>query len=176
MTTSVPQFRIETPLSTVTVPGAQITVTIRTPDKLPVNCAIHADKLVDTLQTIENNMKIVRADRYAPAAHLKMLQSIAATIREHDPKDFTPGAAGVACAALWCILNDPKERESWRKRLGGFLQASKQAYVGLDLRSDGRYVYAMDGKPLLATDMERASTEAEKMTAEAAEKAAKLMN
>lgn len=176
MTTSVPQFRIETPLSTVSVSGARITVTIRTPDKPAVSCSIHAEKLVETLQTIEGNMKIVRADRYQPMAHRKMLQSIAVTIRDNDIKDFAPSAAGVACAALWCLLNDPKERDAWRKRLGSFLQGSKQAYVGLDLRSDGRYVYAMDGQPLLLEDMERASTEAEKMTAEAAEKAAKQLN
>lgn len=176
MTTSVPQFTIETPLSTITVPGAMITVSIRTPDGRTVNCALHAEKVIDTLQTIESNMKIVRNDRYSTAAHNKMKQSIVATIREHKVDDFSPTAAGVACAALWCILNDPRERAEWRKKLGTLLQSTKNAFVGMDLRADGRYVYAIDGKPLLIEEMERATTEAEQMTAAAAEAAAKKFN
>jgi hypothetical protein len=153
VTTSVPQFRIETPLSTVTVPGALITVTVRAPGKPPVSCSLHAEK--------------VRADRYSRTAHVKMQQSIANTVRDHDLTDFTPSAAGVACAALWCLVNDPKERDDWRRKLSAFLHSNKQAFVAFDLRDDGRYVYAIDAQPLLLGDLERAASEAPQMNAEA---------
>ncbi|MGY3581917.1 hypothetical protein ACVIGB_000011 [Bradyrhizobium sp. USDA 4341] len=171
MTPSVPQFRIETPLSTVTIPGALITVAVKAPGKPAVSCTLHAEKLVETLQVIEGNLKIVRADRYARVAHTKMQQSIATTVREQELKDFTPAAAGVACAALWCLLNDPKDRDEWRKKLSAFLQSQKMAFVGFDLREDGRYVYAMDAKPLLLEDMDRAVTDAAQMNAASAERA-----
>jgi hypothetical protein len=161
VTTSVPQFRIETPLSTVTVPGALITVTVRAPGKPPVSCSLHAEKVIETLQTIESNLKIVRADRYSRTAHVKMQQSIANTVRDHDLTDFTPSAAGVACAALWCLVND------WRRKLSAFLHSNKQAFVAFDLRDDGRYVYAIDAQPLLLGDLERAASEAPQMNAEA---------
>jgi hypothetical protein len=167
VTTSVPQFRIETPLSTVTVPGALITVTVRAPGKPPVSCSLHAEKVIETLQTIESNLKIVRADRYSRTAHVKMQQSIANTVRDHDLTDFTPSAAGVACAALWCLVNDPKERDDWRRKLSAFLHSNKQAFVAFDLRDDGRYVYAIDAQPLLLGDLERAASEAPQMNAEA---------
>lgn len=164
----------ELPLNLLCIPDGRISVKVSVPNRPPVHATLPAEKLIDNLTAIEQNLKIERRNRYMNQSHTAAYNSIVGTVTDHVMTEQISTA--VAVCAVWCALNHPKERNEMRKALGSYLQATKRGFVSFEAFPDGRVGIGVDQAPISNVTMERAKDEADVMNREGSSAATKSIN
>ncbi len=154
----------EMPINLLSVPGGRIAVKVSVPARPPVHAVLPAEKIVENLQAIEQNLGIERRNRYMAHQHAMVCASIVATVTDHIMTEEV--SIGVAVAALWLAMNHPREREEMRKALGTYLRSSGRGCIALEAFADQTFSLGVAPDPIADAQLERAKTDAAALNAE----------